>query len=95
MSKAEFVCILCDETLDPYEAWVPLNKEQYAHHCCSLREVMGGIGHHLGHDYWCKQMHDTDAGLTRHQSAQMVVALVDILGVEEVVRRGAVKDFSP
>ena len=34
-------------------------------------------------------MHDPDAGFTRYQSAQMVLALVDILGIEEVAARGA------
>jgi hypothetical protein len=89
------VCVLCDEPIEEFDAWAPLNPKQYAHHECGLREVTGGIGHHLGHDYWCKQVHDTDAGLTYRQSAKMVRALVDILGVEEVVRRGAVKDFNP
>jgi hypothetical protein len=83
------ICVLCDEAIDTYEAWVPLNPSQYAHHECSLRSVLGGIGHHLGHEYWCLQQRDTDAGLTYRQSSQMVAALVDLLGVEEVVKRGA------
>ena len=88
-------CVLCDEPIGHYDAWVPLNAQQLAHHECSLREVMGGIGHHLGHDYWCAQQRDTDAGLTYRQSAVLVKVLVELLGVEEVVRRGAVKDFNP
>lgn len=81
------ICILCDEVIGEYEAWVPLNSVQYAHHCCSLREVVGGIGHQIAHEYWCLQQHDTDAGFTYHQSAQMVASLVDILGIEAVAAR--------
>ena len=89
------VCILCDEGIGDYDAWVPLNAAQYAHHECSLREVMGGIGHQIAHEYWCKQRHDPNAGLTHRQSAQMVMALVDVLGIDEVARRAAVTDFYP
>lgn len=81
-------CLLCDEEIGFYDAWVPFNAEQHAHHECSLRSVLGGIGHQLGHEYWCLQRHDTDAGLTYRQSAQMVRALVDVLGIEECARRG-------
>lgn len=83
------LCVLCDEAINFLsDAWTPLNAAQYAHHECGLREVMGGIGHLIAHEYWCPR--DTDAGLTRRQSAQMVAALVDILGVEAVVERGAI-----
>jgi len=81
-------CVLCDEPIETHDAWVPLNKAQYAHHECSMRSVLGGIGHQLGHLYWCQQMHDTDAGLTYRQSAKMVMALVEVLGIDEVARRG-------
>jgi hypothetical protein len=83
------VCVLCDEPIEAYDLCVPLNPVQYAHRACSLREVLGGIGHHLGHEYWCQQRHDTDAGLTYRQSAKMVLALIDVLGIEEVAKRGA------
>ena len=82
------ICVLCDEAIDHhYDAWVPLNAAQYAHHECSLRSVLGGIGHQIAHEYWCKQRHDTDAGLTYRQSAKMVVALVDVIGIDAVSRR--------
>lgn len=83
------ICILCNEEIASFDAWVPLNAVQYAHHCCSLREVMGGIGHLIAHDYWCGDpRHDPDAGLTYHQSAKLVSEFVSILGVEEAVARG-------
>jgi hypothetical protein len=83
-------CVYCDETIEDHDAWSPLNAVQYGHYECGLREVMGGIGHHLGHEYWCVVQRDTDAGLTRRQSAKLVVALIDMLGIDEVVRRSVV-----
>ena len=80
------ICVLCDEAIWPDDDWVPMNPVQSAHRECSLREVIGGIGHLLAHEYWCHR--DTDAGLTRRQSALMVAKLVDLLGVEETIRRG-------
>lgn len=44
----------------------PVHKE------CSLRAVMGGIGHHTGHQHWCEEVGDPDAGLTYRQSALLV-----------------------
>ncbi len=87
-----WVCVLCDEEIEQFDAWVPLNPEQYAHHECSLRSVLGGIGHQIAHDYWCMQRRDTDAGLTWRQSARMVSALVDVLGIEEVAQRAVVHE---
>lgn len=83
-------CLLCDEPLDKkFDAWVPLNTQQYAHHECSVRMALGGIGHQIAHEYWCGEPHhDPDAGLTYRQSAKMVAALVEVLGIEEVARRG-------
>ena len=84
-------CVYCDETIEDHDAWSPLNAVQYGHYECGLREVMGGIGHHIAHEYWCGQpRHDPDAGLTRRQSAKLVVALIDLLGIDEVVRRSVV-----
>ena len=51
------------------------------HRECSLRGVLGGIGHHLDHAYWCGEMHDPDAGFTYRQSALLVWERVVELGV--------------
>lgn len=40
-----------------------------AHRECSLRGVVGGIGHLVDHDRYCKGELGTDAGLTYRQSA--------------------------
>lgn len=84
------LCALCDEDISTYDAWVPLNPMQYGHHECSIREVLGGIGHHLGHEYWCLQQRAPDAGLTYRQSAKMIVALIDVLGIDEVSKGSVV-----
>jgi hypothetical protein len=87
-NEARGVCVLCDEPITDYDAWMPLNSAQLAHHECSLRSVLGGIGHLIAHDYWCQEpRHDPDAGLTYRQSAKLCVALVDVLGIEEATQR--------
>ncbi len=89
-TKRRLTCVFCDELIEEWDAWAPLNAKQYAHHECSLRSVLGGIGHQIAHEYWCHLgKGDPDAGLTYRQSAKMVRALVDVLGIEEVSKRGA------
>jgi hypothetical protein len=57
------------------------------HRICLLRSALGGIGHLLDHQYWCNEVEDTDAGLTRLESARCVEALCQRYGVEAVVGR--------
>jgi hypothetical protein len=57
------------------------------HRVCMLRDSMGGIGHLIAHEYWCDEMADPDAGLTRYQSAQLVDAYVTIVGIGEASKR--------
>lgn len=52
-----------------------------AHRECLLREVTGGIGHLIAHDYWCNVRADPDAGLTRRQSALLVDLYVALVGL--------------
>lgn len=42
---------------------LPLHKE------CSLRSIVGGIGHLEDHRRWCMDAEDPDGGRTRRQSA--------------------------
>jgi hypothetical protein len=84
-------CVFCDEPIYGEQAVGVIYTEdgpRHAHQECSLREVLGGIGHHIAHEYWCVQKGDTDAGLTRRQSAKLVRAMVEVLGVEEMAKRG-------
>lgn len=42
------------------------------HKECGLRAVVGGIGHHVDHAFYCRSELGPDAGLTRRQSALLV-----------------------
>ena len=53
-----------------------------AHDDSALRQVLGGIGHLIAHEYWCLQKNDPDAGLTYRQSALLVYQWVHIVGLE-------------
>jgi hypothetical protein len=50
--------------------------QQPVHRECSLRAVIGGIGHLEDHHYWCQHQHDPDGGRTYRQSALEVWAWV-------------------
>jgi hypothetical protein len=58
-----------------------------AHHECQLREVIGGIGHLIAHEYWCLEKHDPDGGLTFRQSALLTWEYVKLIGVDQTVER--------
>lgn len=68
-------CALCDEPIafDHQGSFIgtmhglaPVHKE------CSLRSVLGGIGHLQNHLVWCSEKHDPDAGFSYRQSALKV-----------------------
>ena len=68
-------CALCGEVIEDghqgsfigtEHGLAPVHKE------CSLRSVLGGIGHLDRHNYWCVKMHDPDAGQTFRTSALRV-----------------------
>ena len=89
----ETVCPMCEEPISDTETLDPeyrslftiftLDGPRVTHRECGLREVIGGIGHLIAHEYWCRQKHDPDAGLTYRQSALLVDAYVGIVGVEK------------
>lgn len=68
------ICELCGESLEEQDR-SPL-RPLMAHQECAVRSVMGGIGHHLNHDYWCLEVGDPDAGLSFRESARQVWRLV-------------------
>lgn len=75
---------MCDEPIDdddlsPTVLHTPEGPKN-THRTCMLREVTGGIGHHIAHEYWCTLCGDPDAGLTRRQSALLVDAYIKIVG---------------
>lgn len=74
-------CVLCQEEVQEGDqgsfmltayrpgvalAYLPVHRE------CSLRAVMGGIGHLKDHFHWCSEMHDPDGGFTYRASAMQV-----------------------
>jgi len=82
------ICPMCDEEIEDGEPFDPMgfNTEQHkgvkmVHRDCLLRSVMGGIGHHEDHFYWCLQMHDPDGGRTYRQSAREVAEMVRKVGI--------------
>jgi hypothetical protein len=78
-------CVLCHEPLAPDEESASLACEM--HRECSLRSVIGGIGHLLDHDHFCTALHDPDAGLDYRTSALLVDEYVARVGVESAMKR--------
>jgi hypothetical protein len=74
-------CVLCQEEMSPHQN-VNANLFEPMHRECTLREVMGGIGHLIAHEYWCAYHGDPDAGLTFRQSALLVDLYVHLVGTE-------------
>lgn len=69
---------------DPPLGWF---DPQDQHRECAVRHAIGGIGHLADHAYWCLQRHDPDMGLSYRDSAVIVCALVDQLGLDAVLAR--------
>lgn len=76
------------DDISPTALFTPEGRRT-THRSCMLREVIGGIGHLVAHEYWCLQHHDPDAGLTFRQSALLVDAFVTVVGVERAAERAA------
>jgi hypothetical protein len=71
-------CGFCEEPIEAGDRGLfvyTTQREVPAHRECSFRQVVGGIGHHEDHDFWCSSMRDPDAGLSYRQSALRVWAL--------------------
>jgi hypothetical protein len=93
-SEVDLTCLACGEIVDPDDPLMPvpvgtLSGPRFTHRECALREVMGGIGHQIAHEYWCLQRHDPDAGLSYRHSAQLVWKLTQLVGADEVARRAS------
>lgn len=84
-------CLLCGEEItltdSPGTIGTPEGMRRM-HRECSLREVMGGVGHVIAHPYWCTQKHNPDAGFSYRESARIVWAIVQIIGTEKAVDVG-------
>jgi hypothetical protein len=77
-------CVLCGT---PMGDAASSSEIQPMHRECSLRSVLGGIGHLLDHAHFCGERGDPDAGLSFRTSALLVDAWVAAVGVGEVASR--------
>lgn len=70
-------CGLCDEPIVEGQQGSFMNGGQVpVHRECSLRSVLGGIGHHEDHQLWCVERRDPDGGRSYRQSALEVWSLI-------------------
>jgi hypothetical protein len=69
-------CAWCGERFRPGDAGAIQPAGHAEHKECSLRNVMGGIGHHVDHARYCHGPLGPDAGLTRRLSAILVWGLL-------------------
>lgn len=69
-------CELCGEHIIPGDQGSFIGKVDGGlgpvHKECSLRSVLGGIGHLDHHNYWCVKNHDPDGGFSYRESALQV-----------------------
>lgn len=65
-------CVYCGEQFREGDGGAIMEWGGAQHKECSLRAVMGGIGHHVNHARYCKGELGPDGGLTYRQSAWLV-----------------------
>jgi hypothetical protein len=71
-------CAFCSEAIEPEHqgsfigAYETPPYLQPVHRECSLRSVLGGIGHHRDHAVWCIIEGDPDAGMSYRESSLAV-----------------------
>jgi tetrahydromethanopterin S-methyltransferase subunit E len=85
--EEEVICELCNEEILPHHERAN-SRPLVAHRECSLRSVIGGIGHLMDHAHFCGKMDDPDAGLSYRHSALLVDTWVHVMGVEEAASKG-------
>jgi hypothetical protein len=66
------VCMFCQEAIADGDNGAVMPTGLVQHRECSLRGVMGGIGHHVDHARYCHGELGPDAGLSYRQSALLV-----------------------
>lgn len=68
-------CMHCSETIRPFDSGAVVGGMPQ-HRECSLRAVLGGIGHLVNHAEYCRGSAGPDAGLPYRLSAQLVWSLL-------------------
>jgi hypothetical protein len=84
-------CVLCDETIANGETF----DRSTVHRECLLANIIGPLGHHLDHDFWCINMADSHCGLGVRLANLDLAALVDRHGLEAVMKGDFPKDEVP
>jgi hypothetical protein len=84
-------CALCDGNV-PEGADFDRTK---VHRECLLANVIGPLGHHLDHGFWCENMDDPHCGRGVRQANLDLAALVDRHGLRAVVTGDFPKDDLP
>lgn len=79
-------CYLCEEEILEGEDRADIINVD-AHRECSLRSVIGGIGHLIDHAHFCRGV-GPDAGLDYRTSSLLVDVWVARKGLEDAVSRG-------
>jgi hypothetical protein len=80
-SEPRMICELCGEEILAHHVQAGVSP-MVAHRECSLRCVLGGIGHLMDHAHFCGEMRDPDAGLSYRHSALLVDTWVHVMGIE-------------
>lgn len=69
------LCIMCEEAIEPGDVGTINTAGQIAHHACSIRAVIGSVGHQLGKCSCFGGTEEDPPGLTRRQAAEAAAAL--------------------
>jgi len=65
-------CMYCRQRFMLWDSGAVMPNGFAQHRECSLRSVLGGIGHLVDHDVYCKGELGPDAGLSYRESAMLV-----------------------
>lgn len=84
-------CVLCDETIENGTTF----DRTTVHRECMLANIIGPLGHHLDHDFWCVNMADSHCGLGVRLANLDLAALVDRYGLEAIMKGDFPKDEVP
>lgn len=83
-------CLLCDEdNTVPDRADFDRSK---VHRECMLANIIGPLGHHLDHEFWCLNMDDPNCGRGTRQANLDLAALVARYGINAIMSGDFPKD---
>lgn len=65
-------CMYCDTEFLEGDNGAIMPTMHAQHRECGYRGVMGGIGHHVDHEFFCRSEYGPDAGMSKRASALLV-----------------------